>query len=226
MEIQETRDGSHTIYSDDFEAPYHSKYGAIQESEHVFIEAALLPAMQDHSTLKILEIGFGTGLNALLTFVNAINKGINVEYTAYEYYPVSLDILQQLNFYKYLDKFENAKALQNWLHHTEWDKQILFDNSINTTIHLHKVKDKFEHIKYSNEFDIIYFDAFAPIAQPELWTEQMFTQMYEALVPGGVLTTYCAKGQVRRNIRAAGFIMQSLPGPVGKWEMTRAVKPL
>lgn len=224
MKIQETRDGSHTLYSEEFEATYHSVHGAIQEAEHVFIEAALLPAMQDHSTLKILEIGFGTGLNALLTFLNAINKGVNIVYTAYEYYPVSPELLQQLNFYEYLGHFDAAISLQNLLHDAAWDVTTVLSTHNDTTIELHKVKDKFEHIKYSNEFNIIYFDAFAPNTQPELWTAQMFLQMYEALIPGGVLTTYCAKGEVKRNMRAAGFIVQSLPGPVGKREMVRAVK--
>jgi tRNA U34 5-methylaminomethyl-2-thiouridine-forming methyltransferase MnmC len=222
LQIQTTQDGSHTLHATQFEVDYHSKYGAIQEAETVFINAALLAFAENiapETTITILEMGLGTGLNALMTFAAAIEHNLSVEYVAIEAYPIPQTIAAQLNYGEVLH-FAQAKDYLHTIHTAEWTNTVLLDahNSFQ------KLEMRFEAINFYEEFDIIYYDAFAPSTQPELWTVEMFEKLYAALRPNGILTTYCAKGAVKRALRSAGFRVESLPGPVGKREMTRAVK--
>lgn len=218
--IFETQDGSHSIYSESFGVSYHSKYGAIRESIHVFIEAGLYYKMPGASRLAVLEIGFGTGLNALLTLLEAEKRHMPVHYEAVEAYPITAGQAQQLNYPELL----GPKAADTFLslHQVEWERE----HEITPFFSFRKTRMRFEHVRYENAFDLVYFDAFAPGAQPELWEEEVLGKMYTALKDKGVLTTYCAKGSVKRCLKGLGFKVESLKGPPGKREMTRAVKEM
>ncbi|HUM51415.1 MAG TPA: tRNA (5-methylaminomethyl-2-thiouridine)(34)-methyltransferase MnmD [Chitinophagales bacterium] len=219
LKIVATNDGSASVFSEKFNQQYHSLHGAIQESMHVFINAGLHFKIKSLNEISILEIGFGTGLNALLTLNEAIKSNTKINFTTIEKYPLDNDIIERLN-YGFIISMDNSSALLNQMHACEWNSLTLISNEF----YLKKVKLDFENIDFINEFDIIYFDAFAPNAQPELWTISMFEKMYNALKTNGILVTYCAKGEVKRNLKVAGFQIESLPGPVGKREMTRAIK--
>ena len=213
-----TADGSHSMFSKEHGVSYHSKHGAIQETQHVFINAAFhhkLPA----SSLSILDIGFGTGLNAFMTFLEAERMQVAVNYTGIEAYPISLDEAKALNYSNLLKQDSPDDFLK--LHELDWEKE----HRISDFFIFTKNKKRFEVLDFKNEFDLIYFDAFAPNSQPELWEESLLQKMFEALKMGGVLTTYCAKGVVKRTFKKVGFVMEAIPGPPGKREMTRAVKP-
>ena len=217
-----TEEGAHTVFSPQFDATYHSKYGAIQEAQTVFIAAGLLAfaeAQTQHTPIRILEIGLGTGLNALMTFATARTHELAIDYTALEAYPLAPDLAAQLNFGAHIDFAEATDYLQK-IHAAAWGERV----SLSAAAHFCKLPTRFEDIAFDSAFDIIYYDAFAPSAQPELWTTEIFEKMYAALRPHGILTTYCAKGVVKRALRAAGFHVESLPGPRGKREMTRAHK--
>lgn len=218
-EIFETQDGSHSIWSQQFGVSYHSKYGAIQESRHVFIEAGLYFKALQQRALAILELGFGSGLNALLTFQEAARHQWQVYYEAVEAYPIYLPQANQLNYPMLLD----AALLQpifNFLHASPWEKQ----QTLSPDFTFNKIRKEFQQIDYQNQFDLIYYDAFAPSTQPELWEILVLQKLYEALRPNGILVTYCAKGSVKRNFKTVGFQVETLPGPPGKREMIRCVK--
>jgi tRNA U34 5-methylaminomethyl-2-thiouridine-forming methyltransferase MnmC len=221
MEIFKTADGSHSLYSEQFGVSYHSKYGAIQETEHVFIDAALRPKVLVQKEIAILDIGLGTGLNALMTCLEAIKLNLKVHYTAVEAFPISVETARQLNFAECFDDSELVHRILLQLHGCEWNKCV----SIHENFTFKKLNQKFEDLSFEPQFDIVYFDAFAPTAQPELWETPVLKTMYDALLPQGVLTTYCAKGVVKRTMKAIGFQVQSIPGPPGKREMTKAIKP-
>ncbi len=219
-QIIETQDGSHSILSHKYGVSYHSKYGAITESKHVFISAGLFPKIREKEVISILEIGFGTGLNAFLSFIEANTKKLKLNYVGIEAYPISEEQYHHLNYPELLETphFKN-QFLQ--LHTSEWGKSIVIDPQFTFIKHL----KHFEDIDYQSSFDVIYFDAFAPSAQPELWEEDLLQKMYDALVPGGIMVTYCAKGLVKRRLKSIGFTVESLPGPPGKREMTKGIKP-
>ena len=218
-EIVKTRDGSNTIFVPEFDETYHSTHGAIQESLHVFIRSGL-KFKTELNDINVLEVGFGTGLNALLSFVDSEDTNRNIKYTSLEAYPLQWDLVSKLN---YIDIIFNGKYSEIYkkIHTCDWES--FYELSPYFT--LRKQNVKLQNILFDNEFDIIYYDAFAPRVQPELWTEQIFTSMYKALKPGGILVTYCAKGSVKRALRYVGFELQSIPGPPGKREMSRAIKP-
>ncbi|MCO6479240.1 MAG: tRNA (5-methylaminomethyl-2-thiouridine)(34)-methyltransferase MnmD [Phaeodactylibacter sp.] len=218
--IFETQDGSHSIFSETFGVSYHSKYGAIQESTHVFIQSGLYYRMAGASQLSVLEIGFGTGLNALLTLLEANKRQLPIYYEAVEAYPITLEEARQLNYPEILGK---PAAVEEFLqlHEAAWEETFPFTPYFSFC----KRRSRFEEVQYKNAFDVIYFDAFAPNAQPELWEEDILRKMYDALRPNGVLTTYCAKGVVKRRLKSLGFTVEALKGPPGKREMTRAVRP-
>ena len=198
---------------------YHSKHGAIQEAYHVFVNTGLgylLKQMQPNP-LKILEIGFGTGLNAFITLLEADKNKIPISFTGVEAYPISSLEIQKLNYPLLLNSTE---AYFKKLHQSQWEKQI----SISTYFSILKRKQFFSEINDKNNFHLIYFDAFGARVQPELWTEQIFKKMHTALKKGGVLVTYSAKGSVRRAMQTVGFEVERLPGPPGKREMLRAHK--
>ena len=213
-----TEDGSHSIHLAELEETYHSIHGAIQESNHVFIEAGLnywLNKNQNTASLNILEFGFGTGLNALLTAIQ-VDPGLKVIYHTLEKYPLPKKMTELLN---YGDVLNNA-ALFSKIHNASWGEvqMIIPDFSIK------KIKTDFREFSANNQYNIIYFDAFAPNKQPELWTKKIFEHCHQLLSKGGVLVTYSAKGQLKRDLKAIGFMVESLPGPPGKFEITRAIK--
>lgn len=218
--IFETQDGSHSIFSEKYGVSYHSKYGAIQETQHVFIDAALRFKAVLQQKITILDVGFGTGLNALMSYLEARKRNLTLYYTAYEAYPISLASVKQLNYNEQLSMETEEFSVFQQLHELDWG----MPHAINQNFHFRKYQQTFDQINYDTVFDIIYFDAFAPNAQPELWELDMMERMYRALKPDGILVTYCAKGEVKRTMKKAGFAIEALKGPPGKREMTRAVK--
>jgi tRNA U34 5-methylaminomethyl-2-thiouridine-forming methyltransferase MnmC len=225
--IQVTTDGSHTIAIPEMDVSYHSKHGAIQESMHVFIEAGLHDvSIKSLSQVNILEIGFGTGLNALLTAIEAEKIQQKNVYTSIEAYPLTKEEYNQLNYGTLL----NQQLLFNAIHEAAWDEPV----DINPYFNLQKIKYSItpipfklsrsaqkDPINFINNINLIYFDAFAPTAQPELWTIEVFNYLFSLLSEHGILVTYCSKGSVRRTMEAAGFTVEKIPGPPGKREMVR-----
>jgi tRNA U34 5-methylaminomethyl-2-thiouridine-forming methyltransferase MnmC len=226
-EIFITSDGSTSIHLPDWNEQYHSKHGAIQEAYHVFIKAGFEKFLDSifqknqsiQTAISILEIGFGTGLNAFITFLEADKKNIKIDYVGVEAYPVATNEVEKLNYVAEL-KAENNQAVFSKMHATSWDEKHAISDDYNLT----KRKQFFADINDENRFDLIYFDAFGATNQPELWTEDIFKKMFTALKVEGVLTTYAAKGSVRRAMQAVGFNVERLAGPPGKREMLRAVK--
>jgi tRNA U34 5-methylaminomethyl-2-thiouridine-forming methyltransferase MnmC len=219
-ELQVTEDGSHTLQLVDSPVTYHSRFGAIQESEHVYIGAGLQPFIGKEEPIRIFEVGFGTGLNAFLSYLEAKQEKVRVDYEAVEPFPLTRDEYKHLNYAQVLRKRELAESFQ-MMHQTPWGKTI----RIGTLFTLIKHQMKLEDFDTHRKFHAIFFDAFAPSAQPELWTEEIFAKMYDFLYPNGVLVTYCSKGDVRRSLANVGFDLEKLPGPRGKREMVRAYKP-
>lgn len=213
-----TSDGSKTIHIVDWNEQYHSIHGAIQEAYHVFIKSGL--SLFENTTVSILEIGFGTGLNSLITLIEAKQLGLKIKYCGVEAYPITSEELEQLNYISELkaSSFEEQFQL---MHKSPWGQNVI----INDAFTLNKQHKKFSEIEDENAFDLIYFDAFGARVQPELWTEAIFSRMFKAIKPNGVLVTYSAKGSVRRAMQAVGFVVERLPGPPGKREMLRAIKP-
>lgn len=216
-EIITTADGSKTIQIMEWDEQYHSKHGAIQEAYHVFIDSGL--SLFKDQELSILEVGFGTGLNAFITFLETEKRGLNINYTGVEAYPVASEELQQLNYISEL-KAESFSKDFHLLHSSSWEKEI----AISDVFTLRKEQKDFAELEMHDMFNLIYFDAFGARVQPELWTEAIFEKMYSALKDGGVLVTYSAKGSVRRAMQTVGFTVERLPGPPGKREMLRATK--
>ena len=216
--IIKTEDGSHSLYLSELDETYHSSHGAIQESTHVFIKAGLDYVLLNHQNLKrikVLEFGFGTGLNALLTAQRA-SETRTIQYETLEKYPLPIEISKSLN---YADILEDT-ALFEKIHSVDWEKEI----KIMTSFSIRKVKVDFRKFDTNERYHLIFFDAFAPSKQPELWGKTVFKKCYEFLCSGGVLVTYSAKGQFKRDLKAIGFEVESLPGPPGKFEITRAFK--
>ena len=216
-----TGDGSTSVFIPELDEHYHSIHGALQESIHVFIDAGLKFKIKQTTSIDILEIGFGTGLNTLLTSIIAEENKSTVNYTAIEKYPLSNVLISKLNYCSLIETNSCFEQF-NLIHSCDWETDIVISNYFK----LKKCQSDIRDVVFEQQFDIIYFDAFAPSAQPELWTETIFNSMFKALKDGGVLVTYCAKGVVKRTMRQSGFIVEALPGPKGKREMTRAVKPL
>lgn len=217
-----TKDGSHTVSVPEMNVTYHSLHGAIQESLHVFIEAGLKYWLSNfnHGDIHIFEMGFGTGLNALLTYIEAEKRNIPVHYTAVELFPLQPEEIKSLNYCEQLKRPDLVPVFER-LHDSEWEKEI----NMSSFFKLQKVKTNLANFSSNQHFNVIYFDAFAPTAQPDLWTKEIFQKLNSMLYPGGLLTTYCSKGEVRRAMQAAGFIVEKIPGPPGKREMVRAKKP-
>lgn len=218
-ELLTTKDGSLTIHLPQWNESYHSKHGAIQEAYHVFIKNGL-DFFRTEKELNILEVGFGTGLNAFITLLENNQQTRKINYTAIEAYPVEATIYNQLNFYELLPKATDKQNLFLSLHTSPWEVK----QSITADFKLIKHKMKFEELQFENQFDLIYFDAFGYRVQPELWTVDIFNRMFKALKNKGILTTYAARGIITRNLKQCGFEVQKTSGPIGKREMTRAVK--
>jgi len=211
-----TEDGSHTIYVAKLDEHYHSVHGAVQESEHIFIRSGFDTCLAD--PVNIFEVGFGTGLNALLTAVRSMKGERQVFYTTIEKYPVNEDIIWSLNHSDFAGP--EGKKIFNKLHFSDWNST----TSICKNFSLKKIKGDFTAGNLSGEYDLIYFDAFAPDKQPEMWTSEMFANIASVTKKNGILVTYSAKGDVKRNLIACGFDVKLIPGPPGKREIIRAVK--
>lgn len=214
-----TDDGSHSVVMRDMNVTYHSTHGAIRESQHVFIGAGLnrVKEIFPHEPLHMLEMGFGTGLNAFLTAIEAYRHPYPISYSAIEAYPLEMATAAALNYPDYLgheDIFSN-------LHVAPWNAAV----SIHDSFSIYKLATDLLDYTCRDKFHLIYFDAFAPEAQPQLWTEAVFHKLAGCMHPGGILVTYCSKGIVRRAMQAAGWQVAKLPGPPGKREMVRAVYP-
>lgn len=216
-----TGDGSHSISVPELNVAYHSFHGAIQESQHVFIKAGLIDSeIFDYIGVhNVLEIGFGTGLNALLTLIEADKHKNRIYYTAIEPDPLDEKVTGQLNYCEQLN-LPQYQPLFERMHEIGWEEMY----EITEFFRLTKLKRSLADYSAEEQFSIIYFDAFAPTAQPKLWSREIFEKMYKALIPGGILVTYCSKGEVRRNMIAAGFEVEKLQGPLKKREMLRAKK--
>lgn len=215
--LVQTADGSHTLFVPDLNENYHSVHGAIQESQHVFIASGLLAC--ETANPAILEIGLGTGLNAFLTLCKADEIKKTVFYESIEAYPISIAEIASLN---YLDLLKEEDRQEDFMKLHEVSPEETHQLTDHFTFR--KRIGKLQETSFENRFDIIYFDAFAPEKQSVMWTDEVFAKMYDALKPGGFLVTYCAKGIVKRTMRAAGFTVEGIPGPPGKREMIRAKK--
>ena len=209
-ELLKTADGSFTLFIPEVEETYHSAHGAVQESMHVFIENGLKAC--DKEVIRILEVGLGTGLNAMLTLQHATKK---IDYCALEPYPLSKEILNELST-------SGSDQLEMKFHVSKPGEWI----SIHEQFSFAKMEVGLEEFSSEEKFDVIYYDAFGPRVEPGLWTLERMQQCFDLLNEGGIFVTYCAKGEVRRNLQAAGFVVERLAGPPGKREMLRAVKPL
>lgn len=227
IEVRTTADGSPTLYVPALDEHYHSHHGAAQESRHVFIEAGLRPLLAaglgqpGRLPLRLLEVGLGTGLNTLLTLDAVQGTEAKVTYEGYETVPLPAETVAAL-----APQWQQAPLLQQAfqkLHAATWNRLV----TLAPGFWLEKKLAQLQTSRLLNGYyELIYFDAFAPEKQPELWTEGVFAKLYAAAAPGAVLVSYCAQGQFRRNLRAAGWLTEKLPGPPGKREMTRARKPV
>ena len=216
-EIIITKDGSSTIFIPEWNESYHSKNGAIQEAYHVFIKAGLSEVKK--KSISIMEIGFGTGLNAIITYLEAKRDNLTIDYVGVEAFPVSQEELKSLNYINELNA-KSEEAIFNKFHDLAWNVK----NEITSNFKLTKRKQHFQEINDVECFDLIYFDAFGFTLQPELWSEEIFQAMYNSLLKNGVLVTYACRGSIKRAMLKAGFKVEKLPGAPGKREMLRAIK--
>jgi tRNA U34 5-methylaminomethyl-2-thiouridine-forming methyltransferase MnmC len=218
--IIKTADGSHTLYVPELNEHYHSIHGAINESEHIFIRTGLHQVLKNKNEIAVLEIGFGTGLNAFLTCIEANKMNVKVDYTGIEYYPLNTDKNLQLNYSSLIENNKYDDYFRKIIS-SEWEKSQV----INSFFTLTKVKE--DVTIYSPEvdhFDLVYFDAFAPDVQPEMWTEQVFAKLFHSMKNNSIFVTYSSKGVVKRALKSCGFDVVKVPGPKGKREIVSAFK--
>ena len=213
-----TEDGSQTIYLPEMDEHYHSLHGAIQESLYIYIEQGLLKTNKNE--LSVLEIGFGTGLNTFLTYCYAQKNNLSVKYCTLEKFPLNEVEFSQLNYPNNI--FPEYSFIFNEIHEVEWNKKI----DISENFQLEKIQADLLTFQFENipQYDLVYYDAFAPGKQPEMWTKHILHKVAAAVKPDGILVTYCAKGSVRRALSEAGFTMERIPGPIGKKEILRGKK--
>ncbi|MFL5730546.1 MAG: tRNA (5-methylaminomethyl-2-thiouridine)(34)-methyltransferase MnmD [Cytophagaceae bacterium] len=220
IKIVVSEDGSNTLYRPDLNETYHSLHGAVQESEHVFLKHGIMHLAQKKKNLSILEVGFGTGLNALLSYRLSMQEGLQIEYHTVEAFPLPDDLVKQLN-YPSIFAAEKLDEFFQYMHACAWEK----DHKLGSGFSFHKYLTRLEDFNPEGlKADVIFYDAFAPAKQPEMWEVDKFQKMYSLLNVGGILVSYCASGQFKRNLKAAGFAVEALQGPPGKKEMTRGVK--
>ena len=215
-QIVTTKDQSHTLYVPELNEHYHSTHGAVNESEHVFIKNGLLAIHVN--PVHIFEVGFGTGLNAILTYKMALEKKLKVLYETIELNPLDPQLVGELNYNNFLD--EAAQKIFTQLHELEWGKQ----HEIHPLFHFRKIHADIFKAGLSSSYHMVYFDAFAPGKQPDIWCGKVFEKIYARMETNGVLVTYCAKGSVKRLLKSIGFEVEAVSGPPGKREMTRARK--
>ncbi len=211
-QVEISSDGSATLFVPALDEHYHSVHGARNESLHVFIEAGLKQITA--SSVKILEVGMGTGLNVWLTALH--NAGKSIEYHTIEKYPLQPELFLQLNYFNN----EEEKQLLRDIHNSTWDAMF----ELQKDFKLLKQQGDFMDVTIGKEYNLVYYDAFAPEKQPEMWEPEIFEKIYNAMAPGGILVTYCAKGRVRRMLWGIGFGVERIPGPPYKRHMTRAFR--
>jgi tRNA U34 5-methylaminomethyl-2-thiouridine-forming methyltransferase MnmC len=227
IELLKTGDGSPTLFLPEQNEHYHSYHGAINESRHIFVNAGLDYYLRQFTSSKagiskILEVGMGTGLNVFLAYLYSIqNPQFNIRYTSLEPYPIEQSWIEQLN-YPMLLKADLQSGIFSLIHSCDFNSVTKFGENF----YFIKKKDKIQDFQPDSNFDIIFFDAFSPRIQPELWTKEVFLKIYNAMSSGGILVTYCAKGEVKRILKSIGFVVESLPGPPGKREMVRASRSI
>lgn len=218
--LKTTADGSHTLFVPELNEHYHSSNGALQESVKVFIENGLHFVPPCTKEINLLEVGFGTGLNALLAVLVAKKQHKKINYVAIEPEPVDPEIIKELNYASIIGGTE-AEGYFKKIHEAGWE----YPSFLSDYFILSKIKARLEEIMLKDEqFNLVFFDAFGPEVQPELWTEEIFSQLYKSLKPDGILVTYSCKGNVKRALKASGFSIEKLPGPAGKREVLRAIK--
>jgi tRNA U34 5-methylaminomethyl-2-thiouridine-forming methyltransferase MnmC len=219
-ELRMTDDGSMTLFLNSIGESYHSQFGAMNESRHVFIQCGFRFIASRKTSINLLEVGLGTGLNVLLTFLEAEGAGTRVSYTSLEPFPISDSIAERLN-YPELVGSENSYQVFKKIHRSGWDTEVLLSETFTFKKLLLPIESYQPGVQV---YDLIYFDAFSPVVQPELWTAEIFGKIAGMVSENGALVTYSAKGQVRRNLQEAGFLVERLPGPKGKREILRGVK--
>lgn len=229
-QLEETEDGSLTLYTPRFGEHYHSTHGAVQESAHIYLGLGLRQRLEhwaepEGAALRCFEVGFGTGLNALLSWREAERSHRLIHYYSIERYPIPAELYRQLHY-----ELSTAEALSTagcaedshsalmQLHEAAWDEDV----TLSRYFILHKISGDLNALPFPAALDLVYYDAFSPESQPELWREELFAQLRRCCRPGAILTTYCAKGEVRRRLERSGFSVERLPGPPGKREVLRA----
>ncbi|OFX58182.1 MAG: hypothetical protein A2046_12550 [Bacteroidetes bacterium GWA2_30_7] len=218
LKIISTSDGSNSIFNENIGESYHSVNGAIQESQHVFIDAGL--SQLSLNKISIFEVGFGTGLNALLSLIYSENNSIKINYDAIEIKPLEKKLYEKLNYNEFLGNKFQSQFLK--IHEIEWNKTF----QISKNFVIQKINDDLKTYKFMKSYNLFYFDAFSPNVQSELWSKEIFYNIFSNMLSGGILVTYCAKGEVRRCLKDIGFYVERITGPVGKREMIRAIKPI
>lgn len=222
IEIINTGDGSRSLLVSELNETYHSTHGALTESQYVFIDKGIAAYLESNpcNSINVLEIGFGTGLNALLTAKYALHNKVMITYHTLETNPLDDTITNELNYHELIDEPDTEELFMR-LHSGKWDEE----HKINPYFRLKKIHKKVQEYQPANHlFEVIYFDAFAPSRQPEMWDLSIFRNLYLATRDKGILTTYCAQGQFKRDLKSSGFEVETLPGPPGKKEMTRGTK--
>lgn len=220
LQLYTTHDQSLTLYNSALDETYHSRNGAMEEALHVFINAGLQPAMSRHGQVHLLEIGLGTGLNAILTLQYTALHHCQCVYEALETYPLPAALIAQLNYTSFI-----PAEIHNYYHQinlADWNVPV----NITPSFIIHKHLESIHSFNSTQQYNLIYFDAFGPDKQPDMWTPAVFNHLFNLMVPGGILVTYSAKGEVRRTLQASGFIVERLPGPPRKRHMLRATKPI
>ena len=214
--IEITEDGSTTLKLTEFDEQFHSIHGAINESIHIYINAGF-NFLVEREALKILEVGFGTGLNALLTLQNTGAR--KIEYHAIEAYPLKEEEYKQLNYNLFIDN--ELKNIHSKIMQFDEGKWMNINSNFKLKVSVAKIEEIYLE---SDKYDLVYFDAFGPAVQPELWSEKVFEKIYHSMTKNSILVTYCSKGAVKRSLKKVGFEVLGLPGPIGKREITRCIK--
>lgn len=220
LRIVQTKDGSNTVLNTELGSTYHSRHGAITESKHVFLDKGLRKQLERQVTdITLLEMGLGTGLNALLTLKEVLQQPVRINYHSLELYPIPESVWSTFKLPNELSDFQTEFEE---MHTSDWGMKIQLSDNFEITKHQISLLDFVGDVR----FDVVYFDAFEPETQPELWTEEVFSRLFEMMNLEGVLTTYCCKGYVRRNMISAGFVVEKVAGPPGKREMLVAKRTL
>ena len=215
LQFVDTGDQSKTLYHPELNEHYHSTHGAYQESVHVYIKSGL-NQLHDKDRISVFEMGFGTGLNVLLSWMFSVENDIEIDFTSIELFPLPQSIWSELGYYKSPEQ----KRVFEKLHLSDWERV----KEIDDNFHFVKHETSLHNFETEKKFDVIFFDAFGPEKQPDLWEVPIFEKLFSILNPDGFLVTYSAKGQVRRNMIEAGFTVERIPGPPGKREMLRAIR--